>query len=273
MFNFIPVDSFPLLGHTFSCLLRHTNVFRCCEYAEAEWQLDPRIPLCDLCPHRTRWSREPMSYLSHCWKRSNKHFHQIYWLSRTRSFFYTYNVNILFQLGINVLYSVCVCNRELTNSSTQNGSDLPPKSAAAKPVAPNTFTVKWPTSRKFWCVFVHRYLCSSVWRSRGSDLYDVRSVIVSDAVVPLIVSIRNTSVEQSSNCCHKLCVLSRGRLRKSIVHFPYCVERFHSTSSKFWSSSNKWRSNCSSQRACHDVLLLYFSFPNLDNGKTWMVAG
>lgn len=48
----------------------------------------------------------------------------------------TYNVNILFQFGVNVLYSVCVCNLLLTNSRTQNGSDFPPISADAKPVAP-----------------------------------------------------------------------------------------------------------------------------------------
>lgn len=60
-----------------------------------------------------------------------------------------YKVNILFQFGVNVLYSVCVCNRALTNSRTQNGSDFPPRSAAAKPVAPNTLTVKCPTSRRF----------------------------------------------------------------------------------------------------------------------------
>lgn len=54
----------------------------------------------------------------------------------------TYNVKILFQFGISVLYSVCVCSRELISSSTQNGSDLPPKSAATNPVAPNTFTVR-----------------------------------------------------------------------------------------------------------------------------------
>lgn len=144
----------------------------------------------------------------------------------------TLNVKILFQLGISVLYSVCVCSRELTNSSTQNGSDLPPKSADANPVAPNTFTVKWPTSRKFCIALDHWYRLVTVSSSRGSALYVVKSVIVSDAVVPLIVSIKNTSTEHSSNCCHKLCVLSRGRLRRSIVHLPYWVERFHTVNSK-----------------------------------------
>lgn len=37
----------------------------------------------------------------------------------------TYKVKILFQFGDSVLYSVCVCNRELINSKMQNGSDLP----------------------------------------------------------------------------------------------------------------------------------------------------
>ena len=60
-----------------------------------------------------------------------------------------YNVKSLFHVGFNVLYSVWVCNREFTNWRTQNGSLFPPKSAEAKPVALNTLTVKWPTSRTF----------------------------------------------------------------------------------------------------------------------------
>lgn len=109
------------------------------------------------------------------------------WWSQMRG---THNVKILFQFGANVLYSVCVWRRELISSSTQNGSDLPPKSAAASPVAPNTFTVKYPTSRKFCNVLSNRYRSWIFCNSRGSGLYDVKSVIVSDAVVPLIVSIR-----------------------------------------------------------------------------------
>lgn len=48
----------------------------------------------------------------------------------------TYKVKIFIQFGVKVLYSVCVCNLAFPNSKTQNGSDLPPKSAAAKPLAP-----------------------------------------------------------------------------------------------------------------------------------------
>lgn len=50
-----------------------------------------------------------------------------------------YKVNIFCQLGASVLYSVCVCNLAFTNSKTQKGSLLPPKSAAARPCALNTY--------------------------------------------------------------------------------------------------------------------------------------
>lgn len=58
----------------------------------------------------------------------------------------TLKVNIFCQEGDSVLYSVCVCNRALPSSRTQKGSLLPPKSAAAKPVALYTLTVRCPTS-------------------------------------------------------------------------------------------------------------------------------
>ena len=61
----------------------------------------------------------------------------------------TDKVKILFQLGLSVLYSVCVCSRELSNWRTQNGSDLPPMSVDASSVARYTFTLRWPTSRRF----------------------------------------------------------------------------------------------------------------------------
>lgn len=47
----------------------------------------------------------------------------------------TYKVKIFCQFGARVLYSVCVCNLEFTSSKTQNGSLLPPRSAAARPCA------------------------------------------------------------------------------------------------------------------------------------------
>jgi len=72
--------------------------------------------------------------------------------SRTELISFTLNVNIFCHDGVRVLYSVCVCRRAFTNSSTQNGSDLPPRSAAASPCARNTFTVRWPTSRRLWRV-------------------------------------------------------------------------------------------------------------------------
>ena len=58
-------------------------------------------------------------------------------------------MKILFQLGLSVLYSVWVCSLELTSWRTQKGSDLPPISVDASPVARNTFTLRWPTSRVF----------------------------------------------------------------------------------------------------------------------------
>lgn len=95
----------------------------------------------------------------------------------------------------------------------------------------------------------------------------VKSLIVSDAVVPLIVSSRKISPRQSSNLFHNRCVVSRGRLRKSITHLPMLAFFVHTTTSSSWSSSNKWRSNCSSHFARGVVLLLYFSLPSLWEGK------
>lgn len=66
---------------------------------------------------------------------------------------YTHKVKIFCHDGERVLYSVCVCSLALTNSSTQKGSDFPPRSAAARPVARYTFTVKCPTSRRLCKVF------------------------------------------------------------------------------------------------------------------------
>lgn len=91
----------------------------------------------------------------------------------------------------------------------------------------------------------------------------VKSLIVSEAVVPLIVSSRKISPRQSSNLFHNRCVVSRGRLRKSITHLPMLVFFVHTTTSSSWSSSNKWRSNCSNHFARGVVLLLYFSLPSL----------
>ncbi|CAG0923483.1 unnamed protein product, partial [Notodromas monacha] len=51
-----------------------------------------------------------------------------------------YNVKILCQLGLRVLYSVWVCSLAFTSSSTQKGSLFPPRSAAASPWALNTLT-------------------------------------------------------------------------------------------------------------------------------------
>lgn len=223
---------------------------------------DPRIRLCDHDLRRKRSLPVPMPCLWYYWKSKYEPLLNVWTGHRNAR---THNVKILFQFGANVLYSVCVWRRELISSNTQNGSDLPPKSAAAKPVAPNTFTVKCPTSRRFCNVLSKRYRFSRLDSSRGSGLYDVKSVIVSDAVVPLIVSMKHISVCVSSNCCHILCVVSRGNVFKSIVHLPYWMLRFHKTISSVCSSSNKCKSNCSSHRACHDDLLLYFSFPSLQN--------
>lgn len=47
-------------------------------------------------------------------------------------------MNILFHSGDKVLYSVLVCKREFTISTTQKGSLFPPISAAANPSALKT---------------------------------------------------------------------------------------------------------------------------------------
>lgn len=67
-------------------------------------------------------------------------------ISRTLLISLMLKVKIFCQEGANVLYSVWVWRRAFPNSTTQNGSLFPPKSAAAKPVARNTLTIKWPTS-------------------------------------------------------------------------------------------------------------------------------
>lgn len=56
-------------------------------------------------------------------------------ISKTLLMSFTLNVKIFCQEGERVLYSVWVWRRELPNSRTQKGSLLPPKSAAARPVA------------------------------------------------------------------------------------------------------------------------------------------
>lgn len=94
-----------------------------------------------------------------------------------------------------------------------------------------------------------------------------KSVIVSDAVVPEIVSNKKISPKQSSNLFHRRCVVSRGRLLKSITHLPMLAFFVHTTTSSSWSSSNKWRSNCSNHFARGEFLLLYFSFPSLYSAK------
>lgn len=68
---------------------------------------------------------------------------------------------------------------------------------------------------------------------------------------------------QSSNLFHIRCVVSLGRLLRSIMHLPMLMFLEHTTTSSNWSSSNKCKSNCSSHLARGDVLLLYFSFPSL----------
>lgn len=114
------------------------------------------------------------------------------------------------------------------------------------------------------------YFLSSVFLSLRSSRYDVRSLIVSDDVVPLIVSNKKISPWQSSNLFHKRWVVSLGRLLRSMMHLPMFMFLEQATTSSSWSSSNKCRSNCSNHLALSDVLLLYFSFPSLH--KDWSVA-
>lgn len=186
--------------------------------------------------------------------------------------FFTYNVKILFQFGVSVLYSVWVCKRALSNSKTQKGSDFPPISAAARPDAPYTLTVRWPTSRSFWTVLMSLYRDLIASSSFGFSRYAVRSLIVSNAVVPLMVKFIKTSPWWSSNCCHIACVVSRGSLDKSIVQRPSTEFLLQRPTSRIWSSSKRWKSNCSNHRARYEVLLLYFSFPSLQIKKKCLAS-
>lgn len=77
---------------------------------------------------------------------------------------------------------------------------------------------------------------------------------------------------QSSNLFHKRCVVSLGRLLRSIVHFPMFMFFEQTTTSSSWSSSKRCRSNCSSHFARGEVLLLYFSFPSLKAGKSGIIS-
>lgn len=132
--------------------------------------------------------------------------------------------------------------------------------------APITRSVSWSSAMIFRRTR-HRsiltYFFSSFFRSTVSSRYVVRSLMVSDDVVPLIVSSKKISPMQSSNLFHIRCVVSLGRLLRSMRHLPMLMLREQTTTSSSWSSSNKWRSNCSSHFALGDVLLLYFSLPNL----------
>lgn len=110
---------------------------------------------------------------------------------------------------------------------------------------------------------IFTYFFPRVFRSMVSSRYVVRSLMVSDDVVPLIVSSKKISPMQSSNLFHNRCVVSLGRLLRSMRHLPMLMLREHATTSSSWSSSNRCKSNCSSHLARGDVLLLYFSLPNL----------
>lgn len=99
--------------------------------------------------------------------------------------------------------------------------------------------------------------------SSAFSRYVVKSLIVSDDVVPLIVRSRKISPTQSSNLFQRRCVVSRGRLFRSTKHFPMLIVFVHTTTSNSWSSSNRCKSNCSSHFARGEGLLLYFSLPSL----------
>lgn len=86
--------------------------------------------------------------------------------SKTLLMSLTLKVNILFQDGVKVLYSVWVCRRALPNSRTQKGSLLPPRSAEARPWALNTFTVRWPTSLTLWKVLGQDLKGKSIFRDK-----------------------------------------------------------------------------------------------------------
>lgn len=111
------------------------------------------------------------------------------------------------------------------------------------------------------------YFDLKVFTSSVFSRYVVRSLIVSEAVVPLIVSSKKTSPTQSSNLSEMRCVVSRGRFFRSIRHLPMLMVFVHTTTSSSWSSSKRCKSNCSSHFARGDGLDLYFSLPSLQEKK------
>lgn len=71
----------------------------------------------------------------------------------------TYKVKIFCQFGVRVLYSVCVCNLEFMSSKTQNGSLLPPRSAAARPCARYTCKKIELETNSHNIRFVKKFVC------------------------------------------------------------------------------------------------------------------
>lgn len=139
---------------------------------------------------------------------------------------YTHNMNTLSHVGDRVLYSVCVCSRVLTSSSTQNGSDLPQRSADVSPVALYTQTARIPMSLRSQNVRLAEYICWACSRSTipRSDV-DTSEIISSDDV-PLMVSNRykmplDGAVFPSPSIPWSLClilsVFSRSSLLRSMI--------------------------------------------------------
>lgn len=81
----------------------------------------------------------------------------------------TYNVNILSQVGLSVLYSVWVCKRAFTSSSTQNGSLFPPMSAAARSSARYTERATTQMSPSIPCCTFHRQVTNVAEAAESSE--------------------------------------------------------------------------------------------------------
>lgn len=135
-------------------------------------------------------------------------------------------MNILSHVGDRVLYSVCVWSRALTSSSTQNGSDLPQRSADVNPVARYTQTARMPMSRRSQNVRLAEYICRTCSCSMIPRSDVDTSEIISSVDVPLMVSNRySTPLEDAAlpspstplSLCLILSVFSRCNLLRSMT--------------------------------------------------------
>lgn len=143
--------------------------------------------------------------------------------------------------------------------------------------------MRWPTSRGLCRVLGIEYFKSNCALSCDVSSCAARSLMVSLAVVPLIVSSRNMLPAPSSSSRHSLWVVSRSMEVRSITARPIksswwllsLSQTVTSSSWPTWGSSYRCRSNCSSHTGFRVLLTtfdLYFSVPSLGVffGAKWL---